>query len=623
MALIAVAADKGAPGVTTTATALAAVWPQPVVLAECDPAGGDVVYRLPGAHGGRLDPRRGLLSLAVAARHGLEPGQVWQHAQRLRGGLDVLAGVGNAEQGSGIEPLWGPVGDLLARLPGADVIADCGRLGPDGPYYELLARAAIVVLIVRPSLGEVLRLRDRVATVALAVDRRGGHEPRIGVLVVADRRGYRRALAEVRQAVGGADSPVGLVSGIAYEPKSAQRLRGEWGGRLDRSLLIRTARDAAGQLAGEWLPSAHQPSAHQPSAHQPSAVRSSTGPLRTGSAGTGLAGTGPAGAGSRPAGPATGAGPAGAARPAPGARPAGAGWGSGARPAGAARSAGPARPAARVNGHRRHTDAGTQETRAWAPGAREPAARANGRPAAAAAPGSRTADWAAAGPPPATGQSAADWAANGPSPATGQSTTDWAAAGPPPATGQSAADWAANGSAAVPGSAAAVGPRAWDLEQRAHHPEADRPRPPWPDPAWPGPAGPGPEVTWAGPAGSSPDLAAGRVTAARLAADQITAAELTAAQVAAARLGPAEAAGGWPAGAAGSWPAAQSDPLPPGSAQPGRRRGAFRAGTGRGGSRSAGRGTGRGRHAGGPARPAPDPGAAEPPGSGRARPRGW
>ena len=230
MALIAVAADKGAPGVTTTATALAAVWPRPVVLAECDPAGGDIVYRLPGAHGGRLDPRRGLLSLAVAARHGLEPGQVWQHAQRLRGGLDVLAGVGNAEQGSGIEPLWGPVGDLLAKLPGADVIADCGRLGPDGPYYELLARAAIVVLIIRPSLGEVLRLRDRAAAVAVAAGRRGGREASIGVLVIADRRGYRRALAEVRQAVGGANSPVGLVAGIAHEPKSAQRLRGEWGG---------------------------------------------------------------------------------------------------------------------------------------------------------------------------------------------------------------------------------------------------------------------------------------------------------------------------------------------------------------------------------------------------------
>ncbi len=259
MALIAVAADKGAPGVTTTATALAAVWPRRVVLAECDPAGGDIVYRLPGAHGGRLDPRRGLLSLAVAARHGLGPAQVWEHAQRLRGGLDVLAGVTNAEQGSGIEPLWGPVGDLLATLPQADVIADCGRLGPDGPYYELLAQAAIVILVIRPSLGEVLRLRDRVAAVALAVGRRGGRRAQIGVLVLADRRRFRRALTEVGHAVGGANSPVGLVGGIAFEPKSAQRLRGEWGGRLDRSLLIRTARDVAAQLAGEWLPPACRP----------------------------------------------------------------------------------------------------------------------------------------------------------------------------------------------------------------------------------------------------------------------------------------------------------------------------------------------------------------------------
>ncbi len=476
MALIAVAADKGAPGVTTTATALAAVWPRPVVLAECDPAGGDIVYRLPGAHGGRLDPRRGLLSLAVAARHGLEPDQVWQHAQRLRGGLDVLAGVRNAEQGSGIEPLWGPVGDLLARLPGADVIADCGRLGPDGPYYELLARAAIVVLIIRPSLGEVLRLRDRVATVALAAGRCGGHETRVGVLVVADRCGHRRALAEVRQAVGGANSPVGLVAGIAYEPKSAQRLRGEWGGRLDRSLFIRTARDAAGQLAADWA--------------------------------------------------------GGAAAPA----------------------------------------------------------------------GQRAADWAGGAAAPA-GQRAADWAGGAAAPA-GQRSTDWAANGTAAPAGPRSTDWAASGTAA------AAGPRARDLEQRAHHPEADRPRPPWPDPAWPGPAGPGPELIWPGAAGPGPDLAAGRVAAARVAADQLTVAELSAAQAAAARLGAAQAAGGWAT-------AERSGPLPPSSAQPGRRRGAFRSGAGRG----TGRSVGRGRHAGGPAGPEVDPGAAAP--SRRARPRGW
>jgi len=541
MALIAVAADKGAPGVTTTATALATVWPRPVVLAECDPAGGDIVYRLPGAHGGRLDPRRGLLSLAVAARHGLEPGQVWEHAQRLRGGLDVLAGVTNAEQGSGIEPLWGPVGGLLATLPGADVIADCGRLGPDGPHYELLAAAAIVVLIIRPSLGEVLRLRDRVAAVALAAGRRGGREPRIGVLVVAERRGYRRALAEVSHAVGGANSPVGLVAGIAFEPKSAQRLRGEWGGRLDKSLLIRTARDAAAQLAGEG---------------QPTARPSSTRPVRA-------------------AAPAAGRVPDG--RPPGAVRLADAAWRSGPRPADTARSAGPAASAAalpaahttgpvRVNGHGLHT-AGTQETRAWALGAREPAARADGRPAAAASAGRHTGDW------PAT-QAAS-------------------AAGPP------AGEWTA-GRAASP-----TVPRGWDRQQHAHHEEAGRPGPPWPDPAWPGSA-PGQPVAGQQLNGypSAAELTAARVSAAQLAADQLSAAELTAAQAAAARLSAAQAAG------------ARLNPAQAAGARRARR----------GLSRNTGRGAGRGRHAGRPAPPA-DPDAADPdatgPGAGRARPRGW
>ena len=244
--LIAVAADKGAPGVTTTALALAAVWPRPVLLAECDPAGGDLVYRLPGEGGGRLDPRRGLLSLAVAARRDLQPTQLWTHAQKLRGGLDVLLGVTSAEQGAGLEPLWGAVGSALAGLPHADVIADCGRLGPDGAYYDLLAHAAAVVLVTRPSLGEVVRLRDRAAAVALAVRQRSGQDARVGVLVVADHRVFSRALAEVGQVLGA----VGVLGGIAFEPRSAELLRGEWGGRLDKSLLIRTAREVAGQLAG-------------------------------------------------------------------------------------------------------------------------------------------------------------------------------------------------------------------------------------------------------------------------------------------------------------------------------------------------------------------------------------
>ena len=48
------------------------------------------------------------------------------------------------------------------------MIADCGRVGVDGPVYDLLAQASTVILLTRVSLGEVIRLRDRVSVLAAA-----------------------------------------------------------------------------------------------------------------------------------------------------------------------------------------------------------------------------------------------------------------------------------------------------------------------------------------------------------------------------------------------------------------------------------------------------------------------
>jgi cellulose biosynthesis protein BcsQ len=249
MSLIAVAADKGAPGVTTTSVLLAAVWPRQVLLAECDPAGGDLVYWLPAADGGRLDPRRGLLSLAVAARRGIRPDQVWEHAQKLHGGLDVLPGVGGAEQGAGLEPLWAPMGRLLSAVPRADVIADCGRIGADGPVYDLLAQSSSVVLLTRPTLGEVIRLRDRIVAMTAALRKRGVVAPRIEVVVLAEYRGLSSATAEIAQTLRTSGAPARVVGGLTDEPKSAEQLRGQWSGKLDRSMLVRSARAIARELA--------------------------------------------------------------------------------------------------------------------------------------------------------------------------------------------------------------------------------------------------------------------------------------------------------------------------------------------------------------------------------------
>jgi hypothetical protein len=255
MALIAVASDKGAPGVTTTALALASVWPEPVLLAECDPAGGDLVFRFPAADGRQLDPRRGLLSLAVAGRRDYQQQQVWQHTQKIHGGLDVLLGVTNAEQGAGLSTMWGPLGRMLGALPGTDVIADCGRLGPDGPFYELLGEADAVLLVTRPEFGDIIRLRDRAAVVVSDAVRRGRGGFAVDVLTIADAQRLKTAESEVTHALVQAGVPVRLSCGLADDRKGAELLRGTWGGKLERSLLIRTARETAGLLAATRPPS--------------------------------------------------------------------------------------------------------------------------------------------------------------------------------------------------------------------------------------------------------------------------------------------------------------------------------------------------------------------------------
>ena len=248
MALIAIAADKGAPGVTTTALALASVWPRPVLLAECDPAGGDLAYRFPAAAGGNLDPRRGVLSLGVAARRGIAPNQVWDHVQKLYGGLDVLLGVTNAEQGTGLNVLWGQMGRVLANVPQADVIADCGRLGAEGPVYDLLAEASVVLLVSRTELGDVIRLRDRATAFAVAANSRGRRGFGAAVLFVADRRKFALVHADVDHVLKQTNVPVGIVGAIAHDPKGAALFGGGVGGKLGNTPLIKSAREVAQQL---------------------------------------------------------------------------------------------------------------------------------------------------------------------------------------------------------------------------------------------------------------------------------------------------------------------------------------------------------------------------------------
>ncbi|OIV35653.1 hypothetical protein BIV57_20480 [Mangrovactinospora gilvigrisea] len=242
MALIVLAADKGSPGVTTSALALASVWPRPVVTAECDPAGGDLVYRLPDAHGNPLNPQRGMLSLAADARKGLTPDRLTQHVQALHGGLGVIVGTAGAEQSAGLGSLWPELGPAFARMPGFDVFADCGRVGPDSPTLQLMPYADAVVLIARVEAEQVAHVRDRAAALHARLHRGGAETPPIAVVLVAEAKHGKQVARQVEELMQRSDVPARVVGTLALDPAGAAALAGRGRGRANRALLIRSAR---------------------------------------------------------------------------------------------------------------------------------------------------------------------------------------------------------------------------------------------------------------------------------------------------------------------------------------------------------------------------------------------
>lgn len=263
MVLIAVAADKGAPGVSTSVVALGLGWPRPVLLAECDPAGADLPWRLQGQDGQPLSQSVGIASLATAARSsgGLSP--LRGHLQVLDGGLDVLVGPAGPEQAEAIGSSWASVAACLGAVADVDVLADCGRvLTTSTLVAPVLQQADLVVMVTRPTLGGVAHLRRGIARVARLLNTtttrdggpRGSGLDRIGVLVVDDgatgRRAGARQVDEVMQSTPGlVDVPV--LGILAYDAKAAAALAGSgWGARLGRSALLRTAEAVAVAVVG-------------------------------------------------------------------------------------------------------------------------------------------------------------------------------------------------------------------------------------------------------------------------------------------------------------------------------------------------------------------------------------
>jgi hypothetical protein len=240
MGFVALISPGGSPGVTTAALALALTWPAPVVVAECDPSGGDI---LAGLFAGHLKAPRGLLGVAFEAGRG--PAAIAAELRSQLVALDdsgsrrFLAGISDPRQALGLSPVWPGVAIALASLD-ADVIADCGRFdaGANQPL-SVLAEANAVIMAMRPTLRQVSGARPRIDMVSQVL---GGRD-RLGVLLIGD--------DGLRPVDIGRTLDVRIVGSLPDDPGTARVLSDGTGrrNRLDRTPLLRAARIAGRSIA--------------------------------------------------------------------------------------------------------------------------------------------------------------------------------------------------------------------------------------------------------------------------------------------------------------------------------------------------------------------------------------
>jgi len=249
MALHALLSPGGSAGVTTAALALTLTWPRTVILAECDPAGGDVVA---GLFGGMLPARAGLLAVAVEAGRG--PG----HARAVLQGQLVelygdftrllLPGITDPRQAAGLAPAWPMLAATLADQP-EDVVADCGRLDASDAWpLPVLAAAATITVVLRPSLRQVARARVRLEMLAQV---RGATQPTL--LITGPGRYSEREVAKALD--------VTATGTLPDDPRTAAMLTDSDGAGRHDGLAGRPLMRAAAAIAQELREAAGEPEA--------------------------------------------------------------------------------------------------------------------------------------------------------------------------------------------------------------------------------------------------------------------------------------------------------------------------------------------------------------------------
>ncbi len=228
MPLVAMVSAKGSPGVSTAALACTLTWPAPTLLAECDPAGGDLLAGYLAKY--ELPSDRGVLPLAGSAVRGTAEADLAGQLIDLdapRQQRMVLPGITDPAQAASLHPGWARLGEFFSSLS-PTVIVDGGRLATPFPPIPLLAAADLVLLVLRPR--SIRTLSPAVPAIA-RLRRDLPDEERLGLVLVGDGMSTR----EVVHHLG-----VPVIMRLAWDTHTADALCGEGKGR-QRGPLMRSA----------------------------------------------------------------------------------------------------------------------------------------------------------------------------------------------------------------------------------------------------------------------------------------------------------------------------------------------------------------------------------------------
>lgn len=239
MAVIALASASGAPGVTTSALALALAWQRPALLVEADPTGGSPI--LAGWFHGHPPHDWGLVNLAMAHREGDLAAALPNVAITIPdSNVRLIAGLRSHRQVPSATAVWEPLADVLRDLDrtGTDVIVDAGRLGMVGAPMPLVRSADVVLLTTRTTLPAISGARSWARTLKEDFSVFGAAE-RLGLLLVGEGRTF--SAAEV-----GTVLALPVVASLAWDPVSAEtfHLGKPPRKRLDAGSLARSVRAA-------------------------------------------------------------------------------------------------------------------------------------------------------------------------------------------------------------------------------------------------------------------------------------------------------------------------------------------------------------------------------------------